>query len=491
MNLTKQVAHNTLIQVSGKIISTILGLFAIALITRYLGRDGFGEYTTVITFLTFFAVAADFGLTLVTVQMISGKIANENKILNNLFGFRLVSALFFLILAPLTVSFFPYSAAIKLGVMITFVSFLFPALNQVLIGLFQKKLNMSSDAIAEMLSRIILLVGILLTKKFNIGLNGILLSTLASAFTSFIFHYIFSFKFTKIKLEFDWIIWKKIINKSWPLAITIVLNLIYLRADTLFLSLFRSQSEVGLYGATYRIIDVLTTIPFMFAGLILPILTTAWLEKNPQYFHKVLQKSFDFMVILIIPLLIGTQFLGQSIMVFVAGKDFAASGTILRILIFAVTAIFLGTMFSHAVVALDKQKTMIGFYIFTSISSLAAYLIFIPRFSYFGAAGVTIYSETLIAIFSAYCVWKYSHFFPKLTIIVKSLISSLLMGTFLYFFAKSYQTSLGGLILLLIISCLIYLITLFLLGGISRSDIEALIKRQNKNIGSTYGGSNL
>ena len=108
MNLTRKVAHNTFIQIVGKIISTFLGLLAIALITRYLGRDGFGEYTTVITFLTFFAVAADFGLTLVTVQMISGHDAEENKILNNLFGLRLVSALLFLLLAPLTISFFPY-----------------------------------------------------------------------------------------------------------------------------------------------------------------------------------------------------------------------------------------------------------------------------------------------------------------------------------------------------------------------------------------------
>ena len=109
MSLTKKVAHNTIIQIAGKMISTILGLLALAFITRYLGRSGFGEYTTVITFLTFFAGIADLGLTLVTVQMISAKIIDEAKILNNLFGFRLVSIIAILILAPLTVCFFPYS----------------------------------------------------------------------------------------------------------------------------------------------------------------------------------------------------------------------------------------------------------------------------------------------------------------------------------------------------------------------------------------------
>jgi hypothetical protein len=54
--------------------------------TRELGQNGFGEYTTVITFLSFFAIIADLGLTLVTSQMINGKNKEEESvILGNLF----------------------------------------------------------------------------------------------------------------------------------------------------------------------------------------------------------------------------------------------------------------------------------------------------------------------------------------------------------------------------------------------------------------------
>ncbi len=491
MSLAKKVAHNTLIQIFGKIISTVLGLFAIALITRYLGRSGFGEYTTVLTFLTFFAVTADFGLTLVTVQMISGRDWPENKVLNNLFALRLVSSIACLILAPIIINFFPYSAAIKFGVFITFISFLFPALNQVIIGLFQKRLSMSRDTIAEALSRLVLISGIILTERWQAGLNGILLATVASAFTSFIFHYFFSLKFAFIKLEFDWLVWKQIISKAWPLAITIVLNLIYLRADTLLLSLFRNIEEVGLYGATYRVLDVLTTIPFMFAGLILPILTVAWLDKQSAYFQKVLQKSFDVMAMIAIPLVVGAQFLSRPVMTFAAGRDFAESGRILQVLIFAVAAIFLGTMFSHAVIALDKQKTMIGFYVFASLSSLIAYLILIPRFSYFGAAAVTIYSETVIAIFSAYCVFKYSRFFPNFKVVFKSLLSGLAMGVFLYFLGNKYQDTLVRLFAVIISSSLIYGFSLYIFGGIKQSELAVIFKRKTASSEPSYGGPKL
>lgn len=486
MSLPAKVAQNTLIQISGKVVSTILGLFSVALITRYLGQAGFGAYTTVITFLTFFAVIADLGLTLVTVQMISGAKDEENKILNNLFSLRLVSALVLLGLAPIIVIFSPYSAAVKFGVMITAVSFVFPALNQILIGFFQKKLIMDRDAIAEVLGRLVLVFGIVLARKMGAGLNGILISTVLAAAVNFLLHYLFARRYAIIKLALDFSLWKKILSKSWPLAITIMLNLIYLRADTLILSLFRSPSEVGLYGAAYRVIDVLTTVPFMFAGLILPILTVAWLENNPAYFKNILQKSFDVMAILAVPLVIGAGFLGPSVMLFVAGHNFRASGLILQWLIFAVAAIFLGAMFSHAVIALDKQKKMIGFYIFTSVSSLIAYLIFIPRFSYFGAAGVTIYSEVLIAVFSAYCVYKYSRFRPALITFFKSLLAGALMGALLYFFAPTFENTLVGLILVIISASLFYFFCLYFLGGIKPEDLRAIFRRQKKVGGQIY-----
>ena len=482
MSLARQVAHNTLIQIIGKIISTILGLFALALITRYLGQVGFGAYTTITTFLAFFAVIADLGLTLVTVQMISGAPNDEKKILNNLFSLRLVTVLALMGLAPLIVIFLPYDQNIKTGVLITAGFFVFPALNQILIGLFQKRLSMNRVALSEIASRLVLILGIIATKWLNTGLTGILVATVVSGAASFLCHYLLALKFAFVKLEFDFSYWKKIINKSWPLSITIVLNLIYLRADTLILSLFKSQGEVGLYGAAYKIVDVLTTLPFMFAGLILPILTTAWINKKPLHFQNILQKSFDFMLIIALPLVVGSQFLAKPIMIFLAGQDFAAADLILKMLVIAVAAIFLGTMFSHAVIALDCQKKMIGFYIFTSLSALLGYFLFIPYFSYIGAASITIYSEVLIAIFSAFCVFKVTRFLPRLKIFFRSLGACAIMALFIYIIPLPYQTSLLSLIAVLIGATITYFVALFLLRGISPTDLKILYKKTEQQI---------
>ncbi len=478
MQLSSKIAYNTIIQFVGKIISTILGLIALAMMARYLGQSGFGNYTTIINFVSFFAIIADLGLTLVTVQMISRSNIDEKKVLENLFGLRLVSIVIILTCAPLVAIFIPYGATIKTGILIATSSFLFPALSQIIIGLLQKKLRMDKAVIAETLGRIILVVGTYFSITNNYGLNGILWATVVSAAVNFLIGYLLATKYYLIKPAFDFSLWREVIQKSWPLAITIVLNLLYLKTDTLILSLIKSSGEVGLYGAAYRIIDVLTALPYMFAGIILPILTLSWFEAKKEYFAAVLQKSFDLMAIFSIPIIAGTLVLAKPLIVLVAGNEFADSGLILKILVFALAAIFLGCMFSHAVIAIDKQKEMIRYYIFVSLSAIVFYLIFIPKFSYFGAAAITIYSEVMIAFFSAYVVWRHTRFVPKFQIVIKAVIASLIMWGGLYFIPNSLYYSWLGIIVGGVVAIIIYFIVLYLIKGITKNDLKILLNKK-------------
>ncbi|MDP2736338.1 MAG: flippase [bacterium] len=470
MTLSSRVAYNTIVQIIGKAIATILGLAAIAVMARYLREIGFGQYTTIITFLSFFGIIADFGLTLVTAQMISRPGNNQTVLLNNLFSLRLISAVVFLGLAPLMVLFFPYEPIIKLGVAVAALSFFFTALNQILVGFFQKNLTMTVVAAAEVVSRAVLLGGIIITAYLNLGLLAIMVATVIASLISFIMHYWFSRRFIKISWQIDFTVWREIIKKSWPLGLTIFFNLIYLRADIFILSLLKSQHDVGIYGATYKVIDVLTALPFMFAGLILPILTAQWASQNFLRFNKVLQKSFDAMIMIGVPLIIGAQFTATPLMLLIAGEGFAQSGHILKILILAIGFIFIGCLLAHAVIAIDKQKNIIGAYVFTALTALAGYLIFIPRFSYYGAAWVTVYSEFSIALFSLYIVIKYSPFRPNLNIIFKSLIASLIMGLSIYLLIGRLN-----LILTILFASIIYLFCLYLFRGLNKEDFKDLI----------------
>lgn len=475
MNLSLKIAKNTIIQIISKILSTILGLLAIALMARYLGQDGFGAYTTIVTFASFFAILADLGLTLVTVQMISAPEADENKILGNLLSVRLLSALIFLSIGPLSALFFPYSAEIKTGILLTAFSFLFVALNQVMVGLFQKRLTMLKTAIAENISRVVLLLGIYLVIKADGSLIAIIWVTVVSSAVSFLGHWFLAQKMIRFRLRYDRVIINQIMRRSWPLAVTIAFNLIYLKTDTLILSLIRPAGEVGLYGAAYKIIDILVTLPFMFLGITLPLLTSAWIKKEIAYFKAITQKSFDFLVLIALPLVIGAQFVATDLIKVIAGDEFTAAGPILQMLILAAGLIFISCLFSHLIIAIDRQTKIIGAYIFTGITSVALYFFLIPRYSYFGAALGTVYSELCIMLFAFYYAKKYINFQIKFKLAGKALLSSLIMAVFLSFWPHDYfklpWLSLG---ITLILATIVYFFGLYITRALSREDWSLL-----------------
>src|SRR3989344_3895601 len=107
MSLTRSIAKNTTIQIVGKSVSTLLGLIAVAIMTRALCLEKFGLYVTATGFLQFIGIFSDFGFTIITAKMLSEPEFEKTKLLNNLFTWRFLTALFFQGLAPFVILLFP------------------------------------------------------------------------------------------------------------------------------------------------------------------------------------------------------------------------------------------------------------------------------------------------------------------------------------------------------------------------------------------------
>ena len=243
------------------------------------------------------------------------------------------------------VIFFPYDNLIKVGVAITSLSFLASSLTSILIGLFQKGLKMNRVTIAENAGRLVLLIFVALAAYLNLGLLAIMVATVLGSLTNFVLTYFFSLRYVKISFAFDWQIWKKIIGVTWPIAISIAFNLVYFKADTIILSLVRTQTEVGIYNAPYRILEILTNFIYMYLGIIFPILSLTWLQNNFAKFKNIWQRVFDSLVIISLPMVCGTFFVANKLIALIAGPEFSDSAIVLEIIIFATAIIFINSLF--------------------------------------------------------------------------------------------------------------------------------------------------
>lgn len=470
MSFTRKVAFNTFVQILGKGLGTVLGLFTIALMTRYLGTEGFGFYSTVITYLSFFGIIIEFGLHITSLQLIAEGKHDKDKLISNIFTLRIVSALAAFAVAPILIWFFPYPLLVKLGVLVATGSFLFITLNQILIGVLQINLRMDKGSIAEVLGRIVLLAGVGFAVYMGWGFLYIMGAIVLGSFANFLYNYLAARKYIKISLQFDYKLWRTVISRSWPIGFSIFFNLLYLKADMLILSLVRTQTEVGIYGATYRFLDVLTTVPAMFMGLVLPVLRASWVAKDSEKFRRVFQKAFDFMVILSVPLIFGTIATAEKIILLIAGEEFIAAVPVLQLIIVALGAIFIGGgLYGYTIIALNKQRSMMWGYAITAVFSLSLYFIFIPKYSYYGAAAVTVFSEYLISFLIMYVVYKTASFIPNLKILFKSLLASVIMYYVLQFFMVY------NLFILVVIGAVVYSIILLSVRGVSKDMIKEVL----------------
>jgi O-antigen/teichoic acid export membrane protein len=470
ISLKRKILLNTTMQMSARAVSVLLGVVAFGVMARYLGPEGFGWYTTTMAFLNFFGIFADFGLSLVAIQLMSEKGYDPEKSFQNIFTFRLITAIFFLGIAPLVALFFPYPPEIKIGIAITTASIFFSSLIQMYTVAYQVRISMFIPVVADILGRVITIGGILYAMIFDQGFFFILtVIALNNAIQVIILH-LQSSAYAHVRLACDWQIWKDIFKRSWPIGLSIIFNIIYLKADSVFLSLWRPQAEVGIYGAAYNVIQVFTALPFLFIGLTLGSYSSAWSQGNMPLFQKYIQKSFDFLMLIALPLVTGTFFLARPVMTLIAGQSFEQAGDILKVLILAVGAIFLSVLFGSVINVIHKQKMMLVGYVAGAVIGIVGYIVTIPSYSYWGAAWITVLSEFSILVFAFLVFYQKTRISISLSFTGKTFLASCAMALFLFFFH-------GHVMISIFLAAGIYACALFLIGGISKNDIVLFFKK--------------
>ncbi len=425
MSLTRTIAHNTILQILGKGMSTILGLAAVAIMTRSLGVEKFGWYITATGFLQFVGIISDFGFTVTTSNMLAEPAFDKERLLNTIFTWRFLTALIFQGLAPLIILLFPYPREIKLAVAIISVSFFAAALQQVFIGHYRARLKLAVVAWGEIIGRIVLVAGVALLAERSAGFLPMMATiTLASLAST---AYLWS-KIGALKLCLDRAISRALFHKMWPTALSVIFNAFYLQADRVILPLYVSQAEVGLYGAAYRVLDIAIQIAAIVMGLIMPLITYAWSRNLKEEFVRRYQLGFDLLALVLLPMIAGLVALAQPIMHFVAGENFSAAGELLKWLGLSIFGTCFGMVFGHVALAINRQRQALWIYFSDAALSLIGYFIFIPRYGFWGAVGVTIFSEFYAGLTLTLLVVYYTKEAPRLGAFIKMIAASTLMG---------------------------------------------------------------
>jgi O-antigen/teichoic acid export membrane protein len=472
-SLPRKIAYNVVFSSVAKIAGTVFALVGIGFITRYLGKDGFGDYSTVLAFFAFFSALADLGLYSISTREISRPGSDEKSILGNVFTIRIAVSVLIVIVSPLIIIFFPYSSAVKTGILLSALAYLFSSAYSVLIGLFQKRLAMDKVAIGEFVGKIGQLAVVVITVKNNLGFLFIVSSLLANMILSFLVVYLWSRKYLIFKLKLDFSVWKKFLLESYPVGISAVIVFAYFKLDTILLSILKTSSDVGIYNAAYKVLENIVFFPAMFIGLVMPLMSR-YIFHDRNKFLTIANKTFKVFLIITAPLVVGILFLAKDIIHLIGGADFSESVSVLRILSFAMAFIFFGNFFTNVIIAGSLQKKLMKILFICALFNISLNLVLIPRFSFKGAAITSALTEFLVAVLSGFLCWKLLRYRPRPEKLFPIAVSAGVMAVFLYLFSGL------GFAALVVLSSTIYFALLWLFRAISTEEIAGLINKKGE-----------
>ncbi|MDD3487047.1 MAG: flippase [Candidatus Moranbacteria bacterium] len=471
-SVPRKIAYNAVFSAAAKMTGTVLALVGIGFITRYLGKDGFGDYSTVLAFFFFFGALADLGLYTISTREISRPGSDEKEILGNVFSIRLASSLFIVLVSFLIVIFLPYPEPVKLGIIISALAYVFSSGYSVLIGLFQKRLAMDKVATGELAGKIVQVSAIVLAVKYNLGFLAIIGTLFLNMLVSFFIVYVWSRRYIKFSPAFDFSAWKKFLKESYPVGISAIIVFAYFKLDTILLSVMKTSADVGIYNAAYKVLENISFFPSMFVGLVMPIMSR-YIFHERKKFEIVADNTFKVFLILTVPLFIGTVFLAGGIIRLIGGAGFSESVPVLRLLSAAMVFIFFGNFFTNVIIAGSLQKKMLGILLFCAVFNISLNLFLIPRFSYMGAALTSSLTEGLVAILSFWAAWRNLQYVPSFSKIIPILVS----GAGMAFVFHSFQNL--SFPLQAVSGVVVYFLLLWLFRAISLEEVRSLINKQN------------
>jgi O-antigen/teichoic acid export membrane protein len=441
MSFAKEVTLNTLASSAGRVIGSVFAIISVGFLTRALGREGFGEYSTVVAYLATFQLIADLGLYTLLTREISQKPTHERELVSYFFTLRLTVAVLVLAVGAGLVFFFPYSSAVKWGAVYAASAFVFLSLTQVVMGVFQKHLQTYKAAIAEVAGRAVQLAFVAAFFFSGGGLFHFLTALIAASFVIFAINLVFVWRLVRFRLAVSFPRWRAILKTTFPIAVSLVFTLLYFRIDILLLSILKTPDDVGIYSAAYRVLEALIFFPAAFIGVVFPRIAK-YAKESPQKLSQLLSLLTDLMTVAVLPAVVGGTLLASTIVSMIGGEDFLISAATLRVLFLAIGIIFYGTLLGNSVVALGLQKKAMWAYAAGFVFNIAANLAVIPRYSYIGAAWTTVATELLVTAYLAFIVYRAVPFHASASVIIKAAFAAAVMGGVVWWFARPLQTPL-------------------------------------------------
>ena len=397
-NLVKAIS-NTGWLFADRILRMGVGLFVGVWMARYLGAEQFGLLNYAMAFVVLFSAVATMGLNGIVVRDLVEEPETSNSILGSAFFLQILGGLIALALAVFAINIArPGDNLAKVMVMVLGFVMVIKS-TEVVKYWFESQVQSKYTVWIENGAFLVFAAGkvglILLNASLMAFVWAILIEGVVVAAGLLI---VYTWQGGKLNA------WRpgyqrarKLLLDSWPLILSGIAIVVYMRIDQIMLGQMLGDNAVGNYSAAVRISEVFYFIPVSIVASVFPSIVAAKKQSEILYKQR-LQKLYDLMVALSIIVAIPITIFADEIIAISFGDEYLTASTVLSIHIWSGLFTSLGVASSKWFLIENHNRALFYRTVLGAIVNIILNLWLIPISGMIGAAIATLVSYSVAAL---------------------------------------------------------------------------------------------
>jgi O-antigen/teichoic acid export membrane protein len=379
-------------------VTTLFMFLLLILAGRQLGAEDFGRFTFAIALAFLFDPIMDPGIYHYLIREMARDRQATHRLVAHALSWKLLAMFPAFVLIALTANVIHDSAATLWAVYLMAVSAFLKSYKDVLRCVLLSSESFGMDALSLTIERGSLLLFAALVLLLDQGLIALcLVFVTVRLIDLFIIIFFVRRRGVTVRVGTDVAFLKNMILAAIPVgALYITLN-VYNYVDTVMLSVFRQEAEVGWYGASYRIYEGLLIFPGIISTVFMPRLSRLF-KQDETVFRTLVGDGIKYVFLIAVIVALNGVVLSEFVVPLFFGEEFAASIASMRLLLLGVPFAFCLNFLQMAMISMDRQKVVFQTTAIGLVLNVLLNLLLIPSIGYRGAALSTVIVEALLLV---------------------------------------------------------------------------------------------
>lgn len=398
----KRYFSNTGWMFFGQAFNLILSFFIGVWIIRYLGPENYGILSYALAFTGIFFFVSTLGIDRVLKRELINFPEKRDQLLGTSFRLKIIGGSLAIALSIFSIFLLDSSPLVRGLVFLCSLTFVLQSFN-IIDVFFQVRVEAKKGVIAQVIASSISSVLKIAIIFSGAGIIWLMLVYVLDYVWSGIF-LLFFYRRTGFKIrfwKFDLSLAKKMFSDSWPLMFTSFSVFIYMKIDQVMIKEMINEVAVGLYSAPVRILDLFYFIPSIICLSLFPAVLNAR-KVDLKVYRSRLKKLMIFLIILSLIVILPISIFSKYIINFLFGTEYLSSSIILGIGVWSLLGVSLRFLVGQYLVAEGYFKIYFYITLMGAVINIVLNIFLIPIWGITGAIVVTVFSYSLVPIFSLF-----------------------------------------------------------------------------------------